>query len=56
VLLKVALVYLAPDDSADERVHEGVEAATREVAKSLDVIIREAEPAGEGGEQELAAR
>jgi MscS family membrane protein len=56
VLLKVALVYLAPDDSADERVHEGVEAATREVAQSLDVIIREAEPAGESGEQELAAR
>jgi MscS family membrane protein len=62
VLLKVALVYLAPDDSADERVREGVEAATREVAQSLDVIIREPEPAGEGGHrpagvgQELAAR
>src|SRR5262249_16874370 len=44
VLLKVALVYLAPDDGADERAREGVEAATREVARSLDVLIREAEP------------
>src|SRR5262249_51639474 len=62
VLLKVALVYLAPDDSADERVRERVEAATREVAQSLDVIIREVEPDAEGDdrsggvEQELAAR
>jgi MscS family membrane protein len=48
VLLKVVLVYLAPDDGADERVREGVEAATREVAQSLDVIIREAEPDAEG--------
>src|SRR5262249_59938636 len=62
VLLKVALVYLAPDDSADERAREGVEAATREVAQSLDVIIREEGPAGEDSErpggagQELAAR
>jgi MscS family membrane protein len=62
VLLKVALVYLAPDDRADERVREGVEAATREVAQSLDVIIREAEPDAAGDHrpggvgQELAAR
>jgi hypothetical protein len=62
VLLKVALVYLAPDDRADERVREGVEATTREVAQSLDVIVREAERAGEGGDrpggvgQELASR
>jgi hypothetical protein len=39
-----------------------VEAAVREVAQSRDVIIREAEPAGEGGDrpegvgQELADR
>jgi len=62
VVLKVALVYLAPDDSADERVREGVETATREVAQSLDVIIREAEPDAEGDHrpgdvgQELASR
>jgi MscS family membrane protein len=62
VWLKVVLVYLAPDDAADERACEEVEAATREVARSLDVIIREEEPAGEGGHhtggigQELAAR
>src|SRR5262249_10978281 len=49
VLLKVTLVYLAPDDSADEGARERAEAATREVAQSLDVIIREAGPAGEGG-------
>src|SRR5262249_9053213 len=48
VLLKVALVYLAPDDSADERAREGVEAATGGVARSLDGIIREAEPGAEG--------
>jgi hypothetical protein len=62
VLLKVVVVYLAPDDSADERVREGVEAATREVAQSLDGIIREAESDAEGDDragsvgQELAAR
>ena len=62
VLLKVAIVYLAPDGGADERVREGVETATREVAQSLDVIIREAGPAAEEGPrpggvgQELAAR
>jgi hypothetical protein len=49
VWLKVVLVYLAQDDSADERAREGVEAAAREVGRSLDVIIREEEPAGEGG-------
>ena len=47
-LLKVVLVYLAPDDSADEQVREGVEVAAREVARSLDVIIREAGPDAEG--------
>jgi MscS family membrane protein len=62
VLLKVVLVYLAPDDSADQRVRAGVEAATRELAQSLAVIIREAEPDTEGGDrpggvgQELASR
>jgi hypothetical protein len=43
VWLKVVLVFLAPDDSADERAREGVEAAAREVGRSLDVIIREEE-------------
>src|SRR5262249_12243649 len=62
VLLKVGLVFLAPDDSADERAREGVEKTTRQVAQSLDVVIREEEPAGEGGHrpgalgQELTAR
>jgi hypothetical protein len=61
VALKIALVYLAPDDSADERAREEAEAAAREVGQSFDVIIREAGPTGEvgdrpGGGQELAAR
>jgi MscS family membrane protein len=62
VWLKVVLVYLAPDDSADERAGEEVEAATREVARSLGVSIRGEEPAGKGGHrpgalgQELATR
>jgi hypothetical protein len=60
--LKIALVYLAPDDSADEKVREEVEAATWEVGQSFDVIIREAGSAGEAGDrpgdaaQELAAQ
>src|SRR5262249_40804131 len=43
VSIKAVLVYLAPDDSADERAREGVEAATRDVGQLFDVIIREAE-------------
>jgi MscS family membrane protein len=51
VSLKVTLVYLAPDDGADERAREGAEAATREVARSLDVIIREAGPDAGGDDR-----
>ena len=47
-VLKVVLVYLAPDDGADERAREAVEAALREAAHSLDVIVREAGPDAEG--------